>query len=106
MVESVTPVADGIVKLRLVSPDGRDAAALDAGLAHRRRMRRHRTCRASTRCAAIPADANALEIAVLREAEGRGGSAWMHANVPAGDRLHDPSAPRNHFRLDESATDG
>ena len=42
-VERVAPAADGIVRLRLVSPDGRDAAALDAGLAHRRRVRRHRT---------------------------------------------------------------
>ena len=52
-VESVTPVADGIVRLRLVSPDGRAAAALDARLAHRRRVRRTPACRASTRCAAI-----------------------------------------------------
>ena len=29
------------------------AAALDTGRAHRRRVRRHRSCRASTRCAAI-----------------------------------------------------
>ena len=49
-----------------------------------------------------PADAKAFEIAVLREAESRGGSAWMHGDGPAGDRLH-VSAPRNHFRLDESA---
>jgi len=40
------------------------------------------------------------EIAVLREAEGGGGSAWMHEHVQAGDRLTiDP--PQNRFEIDE-----
>ena len=59
-------------------------------------------CRASTPCAATRPTRKAFEIAVLREAESRGGSAWMHGAVRPGDRLH-VSAPRNHFRLDESA---
>ena len=100
-VESVTTVAEGVVRLRLVSPDGRplprwtpgshiDVECGDTGLS-----RQYSLC-------GDPADAQAFEIAVLRENPGRGGSAWMHGTVKAGDRLH-VSAPRNHFRLDESA---
>jgi ferredoxin-NADP reductase len=48
-----------------------------------------------------PADAQALEIAVLREEAGRGGSAWIHDHVHVGDRLK-IRGPRNHFRLDAS----
>jgi len=50
-----------------------------------------------------PSDAATLEIAVLREPDSRGGSAWIHANVRAGDRLR-IRGPRNHFRMDESLT--
>jgi len=100
-VESVTRAADGIVRLRLVAPDGRalprwtpgshiDVECGDTGLS-----RQYSLC-------GDPADARGYEIAVLRETESRGGSAWMHATVGVGDRLH-VSAPRNHFRLDESA---
>ncbi|CAN5524062.1 cytochrome P450/oxidoreductase [soil metagenome] len=100
-VEQVTPAADGIVRLRLVSPDGRamprwapgshiDVECGDTGLS-----RQYSLC-------GDPADSQALEIAVLREADSRGGSAWMHTHVKAGDRLK-IRGPRNHFRLDESA---
>ncbi|MES2533955.1 MAG: cytochrome P450/oxidoreductase [Pseudomonadota bacterium] len=101
VVEQATPVADGIVRLRLVSPDGRamprwapgshiDVECGDTGLS-----RQYSLC-------GDPADANALEIAVLREPDSRGGSAWMHTHAKAGDRLK-IRGPRNHFRLDESA---
>ena len=40
---------------------------------------------------------------MLHEADGRGGSAWMHGNVKVGDKLK-IRGPRNHFHLDESAT--
>src|SRR5690606_35298946 len=49
-----------------------------------------------------PADTTALEIAVLRERDGRGGSAWIHQQVREGDRLK-IRGPRNHFHLDEGA---
>jgi ferredoxin-NADP reductase len=48
-----------------------------------------------------PDDAESFEIAVLREKESRGGSAWMHDNVKVGTQLR-IRGPRNHFRLDES----
>ncbi|VVD73652.1 cytochrome P450/oxidoreductase [Pandoraea soli] len=100
VVESVVPVADGIVKLRLVAPDGRamprwapgshiDIECGDTGLS-----RQYSLC-------GDPADAGALEIAVLHEPQGRGGSHWVHTQVKAGDRLR-IRGPRNHFRLDET----
>jgi len=100
VVESATPAAEGIVRLRLVSQDGRplprwspgshiDVVCGDTGIS-----RQYSLC-------GDPAETNVLEIAVLREADSRGGSAWVHEHVKAGDRLK-IRGPRNHFRLDES----
>jgi ferredoxin-NADP reductase len=47
-----------------------------------------------------PAETGALEIAVLREPQSRGGSDWIHERVQPGERLR-IRGPRNHFRLDE-----
>lgn len=100
LVERITPVADGIVQLRLVAPDGRPlprwtpGSHIDVECGSPDRSRQYSLC-------GDPADANAFEIAVLREPDGRGGSAWIHANVRVGDRLK-IRGPRNHFRLDES----
>lgn len=101
VVASATQAAEGIVRLRLVSPDGQpmprwapgshiDVECGDTGLS-----RQYSLC-------GDPDDSGALEIAVLREAHGRGGSAWVHDRVKAGDRLK-IRGPRNHFRLDEAA---
>ena len=98
-VESVTPVAEGIVKLRLVSPDDQPLPRWSAGSHIDVECGDPDTSRQYSLCG-DPADRDALVIAVLREAEGRGGSAWVHANVKAGDRLK-IRGPRNHFRLDE-----
>lgn len=49
-----------------------------------------------------PDDSRTWRVAVLREAEGRGGSAWLHAQLQAGDTLP-VRGPRNHFRYDEQA---
>ena len=49
-----------------------------------------------------PADTSRYEIAVKLERAGRGGSAWIHANLPIGAIAH-VSAPRNNFPLDGSA---
>ena len=101
VVQSVTPVADGIVKLRLAAPGGGSlprwtpGAHIDVECGGPELSRQYSLC-------GDPADAGALEIAVLREDEGRGGSAWVHANVRPGDRLK-IRGPRNHFRMDESA---
>jgi cytochrome P450/ferredoxin-NADP reductase len=99
-VERVTPVAEGIVKLRLVAPDGAPlprwtpGAHIDIECGAGGPTRQYSLC-------GDPLDAGAYEVAVLREPAGRGGSAWIHANVRAGDRLQ-IRGPRNHFRMDES----
>ena len=101
LVQSITSVAGGIVKLRLVAPDGgalprwTPGSHIDVECGGPELSRQYSLC-------GDPADAGALEIAVLREDDGRGGSAWVHANVRPGDRLK-IRGPRNHFRMDESA---
>jgi ferredoxin-NADP reductase len=99
-VDSVTAVAERIVKLRLRAPDGRplprwapgshiDIQCGDTGLS-----RQYSLC-------GDPAEREVFEVAVLNEPAGRGGSAWLHQHVKAGDSLK-IRGPRNHFRLDES----
>ncbi|MGO4328893.1 cytochrome P450/oxidoreductase [Cupriavidus sp. 2TAF22] len=101
VVQAVSRAANGIVRLRLVSPDGRPmprwtpGSHIDVECGGTGLSRQYSLC-------GDPADSSALEIAVLREAQGRGGSAWVHDNVKPGDRLK-IRGPRNHFRLDESA---
>ncbi|MFM0138030.1 cytochrome P450/oxidoreductase [Caballeronia grimmiae] len=101
VVESVTACAERIVRVRLVSADGRplprwtpgshiDVLCGDTGLS-----RQYSLC-------GDPADARAFEIAVLRETASRGGSAWVHDNVKPGASWR-IRGPRNHFRLDETA---
>ncbi|MGZ9892496.1 cytochrome P450 [Bordetella bronchiseptica] len=101
VVERVDPVARDIVMLTLASPDGKalprwapgahiDVECGDTGLS-----RQYSLC-------GDPADAARLRIAVLKEAEGRGGSAWIHEQARPGQRLR-IRGPRNHFRLDETA---
>src|SRR5690606_12529558 len=48
------------------------------------------------------ANPQVLDIAVLREDAGRGGSAWVHQHVRSGLPLH-IRGPRNHFHFDEQA---
>ena len=49
-----------------------------------------------------PADKDHYVLAVLREAEGGGGSRWMHDSVGTGDLLN-ASGPVNDFPLDQEA---
>lgn len=46
-----------------------------------------------------PDDTGTLEFAVLREPDSRGGSAWVHEHLRAGDLVR-IRGPRNHFRFD------
>ncbi|MDQ6629191.1 MAG: cytochrome P450/oxidoreductase [Pseudomonadota bacterium] len=100
VVASVTPVAEAIVRVRLVSPDGRPLPLWSAGshiaVECGNGMSRHYSL------CGDPEDARTFQIAVLREPAGRGGSAWLHSQLKAGGRLT-VGLPRNHFRLDESA---
>jgi len=100
VVEAVQPAAQDVLRIRLASQDGRPlprwtpGAHIDVECGHTGISRQYSLC-------GDPADANAFEIAVLREPESRGGSAWLHANLRVGDKLK-VRGPRNHFRLDES----
>ncbi|MBV0882248.1 cytochrome P450/oxidoreductase [Noviherbaspirillum sp. L7-7A] len=100
-VESVTMVAQDIARLRLAALDGRamprwtPGSHIDIECGAPELSRQYSLC-------GDPADGNALEIAVLRDPESRGGSRWVHANVRPGDLLT-IRGPRNHFRFDESA---
>ncbi|MEV5512928.1 PDR/VanB family oxidoreductase [Streptomyces flaveolus] len=49
-----------------------------------------------------PADRQAWRIAVLREADGRGGSAYVHGRLGPGDKVR-VRGPRNHFALEPAA---
>lgn len=96
VVESVTQVADGVVELVLVARDG------DAGLppwtpgAHvdlvlGDLVRQYSLC-------GDPLDARRLTVAVLREPESRGGSAYVHEQLAVGSTVT-VRGPRNHFPL-------
>ncbi|MCP3710582.1 cytochrome P450/oxidoreductase [Paraburkholderia sp. CNPSo 3274] len=99
VVERVDAVADGIVRLRLVAPNGgalprwAPGAHIDVECGDTGISRQYSLC-------SDPADTGAFEIAVLRETQSRGGSAWVHDTLRAGMRLK-IRGPRNHFRLDE-----
>lgn len=101
VVDSVTMVAEGTLKLRLVSPDGRPlprwapGAHIDVECGPTGLSRQYSLC-------GDPAGAGVYEIAVLRDTASRGGSAWIHDQVKAGDRLK-VRGPRNHFRFNEES---
>lgn len=95
-VTSITPEAEDVVSLRLERPDGGPLpewtpgahidARWEAGL-----ERQYSLC-------GDPADRDRWRLAVLKEQEGRGGSAYVHERL----RLYDSvltRGPRNHFQL-------
>lgn len=99
VVERAEAASQGVLMVTLVSPDGKDlprwspGAHLDVECGDTGLSRQYSLC-------GDPNDAGRLRIAVLRESEGRGGSAWIHDHVTPGARLR-VRGPRNHFRLDE-----
>ncbi|WP_198349363.1 MULTISPECIES: cytochrome P450/oxidoreductase [Ramlibacter] len=98
-VEGVRTVAEDIVELRLAPADGRalprwtPGAHIDLLCGGEGLSRQYSLC-------GDPADAGALQVAVLRDPASRGGSAWIHANARPGDLLT-VRGPRNHFRFEE-----
>ncbi|MFM0325173.1 cytochrome P450/oxidoreductase [Caballeronia glebae] len=103
IVESVEACADRIARVRLVSANGRDLPRWTAGshidvvCGETGISRQYSLC-------GDPDDARAFEIAVLRETQSRGGSAWVHENENVKPGAHwRIRGPRNHFRLDETA---
>ncbi|MFJ9538578.1 PDR/VanB family oxidoreductase [Streptomyces sp. NPDC101225] len=92
--------ADGVLALTLRHPLGEDLPAWEPG-AHVDVVLGPGLERQYSLCG-DPADRSAWRIAVLREPDGRGGSAHVHARLGAGDTVR-VRGPRNHFRLDPAA---
>lgn len=100
-VESVTSVAEETLKLSLVSIDGKSlprwmpGAHIDVECGDANLSRQYSLC-------GDPENTSTMEIAVLRDTNSRGGSAWIHSHVKAGDHLK-IRGPRNYFRFDEES---
>jgi vanillate O-demethylase ferredoxin subunit len=88
--------AEDIVLLELVREGQGPLPAFSAG-AHIDVLTPSGAVRQYSLCGA-PGETTAYQIAVLREPQGRGGSASVHDALSPGDRLT-VSAPRNHFAL-------
>jgi len=100
-VTAVREVAEGVKEIRLAPADGRpvprwtpgahiDIECGDTGLS-----RQYSLC-------GDPAHPQELVIGVLLDPQSRGGSAWVHQHLNAGDTVK-VRGPRNHFRFDETA---
>ncbi|MGV0834334.1 PDR/VanB family oxidoreductase [Mycolicibacterium thermoresistibile] len=89
-------VADGVVRLVLKTRTGDEFPAWQPG-AHIDVMLEPDLIRQYSLCG-DPGDRSVLEIAVLREPCGRGGSAFVHDKLTEGDELR-IRGPRNHFPL-------
>jgi ferredoxin-NADP reductase len=94
-----TELAEGVLAIDLVSPNGRDLPAwtpgshvdviLPGGLAGEPLERQYSLCGDGD-------DRSTWRVAVLREDAGRGGSVGLHERVEVGGRLR-VRGPRNHF---------
>jgi ferredoxin-NADP reductase len=96
VVEEVREEADGVVSLLLADPAGATLPHWSPG-AHVDLILSDELERQYSLCG-DPGDAHHLRVAVLREPESRGGSAWVHERVRAGDRIR-IRGPRNNFPL-------
>ncbi|MFJ6837839.1 PDR/VanB family oxidoreductase [Streptomyces sp. NPDC091209] len=89
-------VADGVLALTLRHPLGAELPSWEPG-AHIDVVLGPELERQYSLCG-DPADRGAWRIAVLREPDGRGGSAHVHGQLGEGDKVH-VRGPRNHFAL-------
>ncbi|WP_417764801.1 cytochrome P450/oxidoreductase [Shewanella chilikensis] len=99
VIDQIRHEAKGVVGLTLKNKDGGDFPRWSPG-AHIDLLlgdfsRKYSLCGDNRR-------RDTLEIAVLKEEEGRGGSKYIHDNLKPGDQLR-IKGPKNNFRLDESA---
>lgn len=97
-VASKTYVADGVVEIVLTStdplPSWEPGAHIDLHLGEV--VRQYSLC-------GKPSEPGIYRIAILREAEGRGGSLWAHDSLQVGDTI-EVSAPRNHFPFETASS--
>jgi ferredoxin-NADP reductase len=89
-------VADGVMLLTLRDPDGRPLPDWEPG-AHLDLFLPDDLTRQYSLCG-DPADQSALQVAVLREPAGRGGSRYVHDELARGQWIQ-ARGPRNHFPL-------
>jgi ferredoxin-NADP reductase len=89
-------LADGVVRLTLRAPDGQPLPSWEPG-AHVDLRLPGDVVRQYSLCGR-PGDPSAYQVAVLREPGGRGGSAYVHDQLGAGQRI-EVDGPRNHFAL-------
>ena len=101
VVESTEQIAEGVLRVRLKAPDGRDLPRWTAGSHIDLHCGDTGISRQYSLCG-DPANADTYEIAVLREEQSRGGSAWVHSALQPGMKVQ-MRGPRNHFKLDETA---
>lgn len=90
------PLAEGVVGLTLVPSDGRPLPAWTPG-AHIDLLLGPQLERQYSLCG-DPGDTSALQVAVLREAGGRGGSQYVHDVLAVGCTVR-ARGPRNNFAL-------
>ncbi|WP_181807742.1 PDR/VanB family oxidoreductase, partial [Streptomyces shenzhenensis] len=89
--------AEGVVALTLRHPLGEELPGWDPG-AHVDVVLGPELERQFSLCG-DPGDRSGWRIAVLREPDGRGGSAYVHERLGVGDKVR-VRGPRNHFRLE------
>ncbi|WP_042367751.1 PDR/VanB family oxidoreductase [Streptacidiphilus neutrinimicus] len=92
-------LADGVLGLSLADPAGLPLPAWTPG-AHVDLHLGNGLIRQYSLCG-DPAEKGRYRVAVLREANGRGGSAWIHDHLTVGETLQ-VSLPRNNFALEPS----
>ncbi|MEQ0565474.1 PDR/VanB family oxidoreductase [Amycolatopsis sp. NEAU-NG30] len=89
-------LADGVVRLTLRATGGGPLPPWEPG-AHIDLVLPGDVVRQYSLCGS-PEDTSAYQVAVLREPDGRGGSAYVHDELVAGQRVR-VDGPRNHFAL-------
>jgi len=96
VVETVRPLADEVLGVSLVDPAGRTLPVWTPG-AHVDLVLAADLVRSYSLCG-DPSDRARLRLAVLREPDGRGGSAYVHERLQPGTPVR-IRGPRNHFPL-------
>jgi ferredoxin-NADP reductase len=99
LVERKEILADGVARLTLRDPRGEAVPSWAPG-AHLDLLLTPDLVRQYSLCG-DPADRSSLQVAVLHEPAGRGGSVYVHEKLSVGRRVH-ARGPRNHFALVKS----
>jgi ferredoxin-NADP reductase len=99
LLESKRDAADGVTVLRLRDPSGADLPPWEPG-AHVDLLLGPGLVRQYSLCG-DPSDRSVLEVAVLRETAGRGGSRYVHEQLSERATVR-VRGPRNHFTLEPS----